>query len=385
MSELQMGLLAIGVIIVVAVLAYNKWQEVRYRRLAEQNFGSGHEDVLLRPGQAPVLGESVPVDGVSRHPEHSRIEPSLIDPSVIADAPDQPDEPNDAVDGVAGDAPAKPGLVEPAEAIIDEAIDYVIEFRTDVDVGGSQVIDAAVKRLTGFTKPVNLEGFDESGGGWTPLSHAHQRQLLRVGLQLVDRHGVLSAPDMDRFAKAVYDLAVLAGARADAPDLAEVARRAQLLDQFCGDVDIQIALNVVPDEGLFSGTQIRALAESAGFMLESDGRFRRRNEQGDELFVLSNAGNTPFLQGALQEMETAALMFEFDVPRVSGGVNSFNQLARIAGQFASTLGGRLVDDNRANLTPASLAAIGKQLESIYASMSDQGIPAGSPRALRLFS
>ena len=47
MNELQLGLLAIGVVAIVAVLGFNRWQERKYRRQAEQRFQSSHDDVLL--------------------------------------------------------------------------------------------------------------------------------------------------------------------------------------------------------------------------------------------------------------------------------------------------------------------------------------------------
>ncbi len=50
MSELQIGLLVVGAVIVAAVFLYNKWQERRYRREAEAGFASQREDVLMRSG-----------------------------------------------------------------------------------------------------------------------------------------------------------------------------------------------------------------------------------------------------------------------------------------------------------------------------------------------
>ena len=47
MSDLQLGLLGIGVIVVVAVIAYNKWQEFKLKRRAETTFASSHHDVLF--------------------------------------------------------------------------------------------------------------------------------------------------------------------------------------------------------------------------------------------------------------------------------------------------------------------------------------------------
>ena len=47
MDELQVGLLALGGTAVVAVFAYNKWQEYRHRKLLEQVLNQKHSDVLL--------------------------------------------------------------------------------------------------------------------------------------------------------------------------------------------------------------------------------------------------------------------------------------------------------------------------------------------------
>jgi hypothetical protein len=45
----------------------------------------------------------------------------------------------------------------------------------------------------------------------------------------------------------------------------------------------------------------------------------------------------------------------------------------------------LVDDNRVPLTDNSVRAIQQQLKAIHAKMEARGMPAGSERALRLFS
>src|SRR5574341_1016038 len=59
MPDLQLGLLAIGALVVAGVLAYNRLQE-RSARRAERAFQSGHADVLLqkaRPGAEPAMRE----------------------------------------------------------------------------------------------------------------------------------------------------------------------------------------------------------------------------------------------------------------------------------------------------------------------------------------
>jgi len=60
-------------------------------------------------------------------------------------------------------------------------------------------------------------------------------------------------------------------------------------------------------------------------------------------------------------------------------------MLHIANGFAVALGGRLVDDNRTALSEAGIARIQEQVKSIQAAMAAQEVPAGSARALRLFS
>jgi FtsZ-interacting cell division protein ZipA len=57
----------------------------------------------------------------------------------------------------------------------------------------------------------------------------------------------------------------------------------------------------------------------------------------------------------------------------------------LAGRFAATLGGQVVDDNRRPLTEAGLATIRRSLEAVAGEMQAQGIPAGGALARRLFS
>lgn len=55
MTELQMGLIGLGTVAVVGVLAYNKWQERKHRHIAEQMLHSNHTDVLLSEGDEAAV------------------------------------------------------------------------------------------------------------------------------------------------------------------------------------------------------------------------------------------------------------------------------------------------------------------------------------------
>ena len=89
MSDLQFGLLAIGAVVVIAVLAYNKWQEARFRREAERHLTSRHDDVLMGTAKDRAAERGVPAATVERpqsarsgEGSRERIEPTFDDPQA---------------------------------------------------------------------------------------------------------------------------------------------------------------------------------------------------------------------------------------------------------------------------------------------------------------
>ena len=79
-----------------------------------------------------------------------------------------------------------------------------------------------------------------------------------------------------------------------------------------------------------------------------------------------------------------ASLFLFDVPRVANGEKIFDQMVSLARQFALTLNGIMVDDNRVPLNDNGIRKSKQQLMNIQAVMAANDIPAGSETALKLF-
>ena len=414
MSELQLGLLIIGAVIIVAVFAYNQWQDRKYRKLAEQRFSSAHPDALLDGGPA---GHRAPAGRVDEVRDDHSAESAADRAAGMADdgaddIPDLPAPESGVSHGVSYASVAEriePTLdgdhvaaVEPAAAPIQErrpahdqpvhasapaadhaGIDFVAQLSGEHLVDPRLLASGMAEVAGGFTKPVWIDGWTEAG--WTELTPDLRSTVFRIGIQLADRSGVLSMEEMARFAAAASTLADQAGLQADMPDAGAVAKAARELDQFCSEVDIQVVLNLVSTGAPFPGTKIRALAESAGFALEEDGQYRQRDEEGVTLFALSAQGGERFEAARMRDVACHGLAFQYDLPRVPGGLRSFDHFCDIARNFANVLGGRLVDDNRAEIGQQALRAIRAQVQRVHAAMESRGIPAGSGAALRLFS
>ena len=370
MSDLQLGLLAIGVAVVVAVLAYNKWQETKLRRKGEEAFGSRHGDVLLRG--ATVAGEAGPPPAV--RPATSPVDRTLehtLGEMGAAPVPASEREPEPV-------PPASPGL--------DPAVDYIVALDCARPVAGSEVATQGRALIDEeLIKPIHWEGHDDSLAAWRPLSATERYRRLRVGLQLANRAGPVSEEDLLTFCGGVQEVALALAAEPDFPDPDEAMARAQELDRFCAEVDVQIGLSVIGSEShTFSGTRVRAPAEAAGLAIGRDGRFHRHAEDGSELFSLANLEPMPFHPETIKTLQTRGVTVLFDVPRVPASASAFRRFIEFAHQLEQSLGGVLVDDNRKPIGQAALEAIGQQLERIHETMAARGIPAGSPLALRLF-
>ncbi len=360
MSDLQIALAAIGLLVVGGVYAFNLWQERKLRQRLERAFEGGHDDVLLKTAAPPE-----PAGPVSS----ARIEPHLDEPAVA--------------DPVA--VTAQPAL--PAS----DGADPVIEFAANIALS-APVGDAALRellsRLAAFGKPARLLGRDEATGAWRMLgrgAHGDCRRLL-AALQLANRAGPVHAPQLNGFCDAVRAWAGHHGGEVQIDDTAAALQAARELDAFCGDMDVAIGLNVVAQSGVaFPGEQVAAAALAAGFRLEADGVFHWRDGDGQTLFTMENHEPEAFSDDRLAAMQTTGLTLLLDVPRITDGAAALERMAQAGAMIAEALGGFVVDDNRVPLQEAGVARIKTQLQDICATMAGRQIPAGSARAHRLFA
>lgn len=349
MSELQLGLLGIGILVVAGVFAYNKLQERRLKRQTEEVFASRHDDVLM--------GARSAAPGRSQDPDE-RIEPTLSAP-----------DPERRETG---------GLLDPG-------IDFIATLETDSAVTGEAISTAIGDCQTSAAKAVSWECFNRESATWEPLAAAGEYALLRTGLQLADRNGAVGEQALAAFGDMAQAVAEAVGAKCTLADTGAALQRALKLDALCADVDVQIGLNLITRSGAALGTRIRALAEAQGLALERDGRFHLRDEAGLELYTLCNTEATAFSAEGMKALSTKGLTLLFDVARVPGGIATFDRFVEFTRALAEALSAAIVDDNRQPLDDAALGKIRAQLQALYARMEEQGIPAGGPLALRLFS
>ena len=363
MSNLQLGLIAFGIVLVVAVWIYNVIQERRARGNAEKAFGSRPPDALFDEQSAerrePTLGELsvMPV-------EAKRVSLAALDETL---------PPLNRGELEAEGAPA---------AEVSSRIDTVAVILADDPVMSEQ-LQPLLDALAAHRTPTHVEGIvDEQ---WHPLETSPRRSWreLRVGLQLADRGGAVSEEEIDRFNRAIADFAATVNAVSQREAPAAAAARARELDQFCADADVEVAVNVTGQFGAtFAIPKVKSLAMENGVSETASGGLVRYGNEGAPAFTIRPMDDGRAPPGAHYY---TGLTFALDRPTASNPAQAFDEMAHVASLFATTLGGQLVDDNKRPLSDAGLASIRRSVEKLSHDMETHGIPAGSVLARRLFA
>ena len=399
MTDLQMGLIGLGGVAVVGVLAYNKWQEHKHRKLAEELLSARQADVLLDEAAADdradeyageasrAIGDShLPpaVAGATARAGQERVEPLLREASALAEVASDSDA-DAAGETVHAAHPAHP--TSAPLCLVSPAIDYIAAIEVSEPAAAYQIREAQRAALARLGKTVNWIGFNEHSHEWEPIledgdgAYRH----IRVGLQLVDRKGPVRDGDLSIFHVAIQDLATELMGVAELPLREPALQLASQLDEFCAGVDIQIGVNVISQGQVFPGTKLRTLAESAGMVIDADGRFARVDDEGNLLFVLLNQETQGFSAESMRSMSTHGVTFLLDVPRVASGDRVLTQMLELGRRFADSLHGALVDDNRRPLSESAIEPIRRQVVQYQTAMAHRQLPAGGALARRLFS
>lgn len=434
MSDLQLSLFGLGAVLVGGVWFYNKLQERKYRKEAERIFATDQADVLV-PDDTPGSDAEGAVGAVSGVPGQTsgdeaayaydmRQEPAIgIEPSGDDERDGDSDsggewsrqfdrteqaEPSDEVPYAEpeSDLPtptptsAPPAYSEsiPATGVVtstraappadwcDESVDLIARahFSAGVPADDLRQAQAAMQAH----QRVHLRAFVEvEPQRWAPLVEAGTGAFEHVwfALQLVDRRGAVSTNDFEALRHSLQALVSLRDGELLFPDVAAMGEQARALDEFCAQLDLQLALNVLDaGHGAFAGTKIRGMAEAAGMQLTGNGEFHAHDENGNFLFALANMGE-PFEAASLKNLHTHGLTFLLDVPHVRDGGYAFERMLANARKFAATLDAALVNAQRAPVTDAMVDTIRRKIFEIHEQMNLAGIPAGGVRALRLFS
>jgi hypothetical protein len=314
-----------------------------------------------------------------------RTEPSLGEPAVA-----------DPADAAAADGPSLASASEPLPRavapprrlpVLDPLIDAIVGLHLESPVSGEFVAAHLPPTRRAGSKPFAIEGLDAETGAWQPPQPGRRYGELQAGVQLANRSGPLNEIEYSEFVQKVQAFADAVGALPDFPDMLEVVARGRELDAFASPRDAQLALTLRSD----------AVAWSVGFIEQCAARhgFVKGPLPGRLVLPAEEEGAPPVLtlsydaQAALAEDPAQSAVREvqlcLDVPQTPPAAEPFPAWHTSARKLADDLAATVVDDYGEPITVHAFAAIGKELEQLYAQLEARDLAAGTAAARRVFS
>lgn len=377
MDTLQIALIGIIIAVVAGVIAFNKWQESRHQHHASRAFPDAHRDPLLEMGEnselSSMMGEPENRKAINGHDKANADDGQVLSESIRSQQTYH--------------QPPRQRVRPPLPDRLDPRIDCCIRIEAVEPVEVPRFWAAQSEVFDNVSRHLRWYAFDDRENQWRRIngSTVGAHHWFLAALQLVDRGGVVSEGDFLHYTRGVQRLAdQFRSVPAGIPSRAEILGNAKVLDRFCAEVDVQIAINLVAMQPMV-GNHIFSLAEAEGLRLEHDGSFHARAADNRTLYILSNGEAALFEKSTIAGLQTRRLSLVLDLPRIIDAASEFEEMMRFAVHLGKKLGADVVDDNGRPFGTDSVDAIRTRIRHYQTRMSEEGIPPGGSLARRLFS
>jgi len=288
-----------------------------------------------------------------------------------------------AVEPVLTDAPLA-ASIPPAPSVerrghLDALIDAIAPITVAQIVPGEVALQAQPSTRRAGNKPFAIEGMNQDSKQWEPLQTGQRYLGFQAGVQLANRTGALNEIEFSEFVTKVQRFADALGAMADVPNMLNEVSRARELDQFASEHDAQLSFMLRARQASWSAGYVQQNAQRLGFVITPmPGRMVLASPiQGLPPVLVLNYDPQAAMGDDLDQSVVREFLLSLDVAQVPRGQQPFARLRQVAEQLCQTMDGVLCDQN-GYLLPVSA-------ELLYDKLDSAELSAGSLLARRLFS
>jgi hypothetical protein len=309
-------------------------------------------------------------------------------PDVLPAEPSAPAERTDPVfEANAEDTPLGPLPVPDKKPGLDALIDVLAPIAVDHRVSGEAALAALPPTRRAGSKPFAVEGRNDASGEWETPRAGQRYAAFQAGVQLANRNGALNEIEYSEFVMKAQAFADAVNGSPEFPEMLDEVARARELDQFASAHDAQLGFTLRARNAAWSPGYVQQSAAKLGFVAGAI--------PGRLVLPAAIQGGPPILglafstQAALAEDPAQSAIREvtlsLDVPQVPRSEQPFVRMRDAAIALAASMDGLITDDDGRVIPPDALDAIGADLESLYDTLDERDLSAGSPQARRLFS
>ena len=415
--------IVLGLAVILAVIAYNMYQENQYRKQVREQFGHSDKDALLNSKTSHVRdgkesggkglfvkkankAQEAALRNLQEQDEIFAAKAKLAKPSAIktdvelAIEDDFTDEPvqhtviglnNEITTQAASDEPVNlPSAANQPLVSLDELsqvelpwFDPRFDYLAYIALSEAQELHALPRLSNRHRFQIIGCTMDDRFQVAEPIPSVYYQGFV-VGLQAVSRNGLATQEELQQFNQQVDTFAQLMGGKVLHTDLAAFTEVAQALDTFCARVDQTIAIHLVSHSNI-SGVELRASVENLGFVLGEDGAFHYTGQTGSPMFAIHSLTSDAFTNALLDNQSYKGFSMLLDIPHAPAGEKTFDLFMDLAVRLSGQLGLDLVNDKMEEVSTQWLKDIRNYVLARQEEMLKVGIKPGSKQALRLFS
>ncbi|MGP1364961.1 cell division protein ZipA C-terminal FtsZ-binding domain-containing protein [Neisseria sicca] len=415
--------IVLGLAVILAVIAYNMYQENQYRKQVREQFGHSDKDALLNSKTSHVRdgkesggkglfvkkankAQEAALRNLQEQDEIFAAKAKLAKPSAIktdvelAMEDDFTDEPvqhtviglnNEITTQAASDEPVNlPSAANQPLVSLDELsqvelpwFDPRFDYLAYIALSEAQELHALPRLSNRHRFQIIGCTMDDRFQVAEPIPSVYYQGFV-VGLQAVSRNGLATQEELQQFNQQVDTFAQLMGGKVLHTDLAAFTEVAHALDTFCARVDQTIAIHLVSHSNI-SGVELRASVENLGFVLGEDGAFHYTGQTGSPMFAIHSLTGDAFTNALLDNQSYKGFSMLLDIPHAPAGEKTFDLFMDLAVRLSGQLGLDLVNDKMEEVSTQWLKDIRNYVLARQEEMLKVGIKPGSKQALRLFS
>ena len=415
--------IVLGLAVILAVIAYNMYQENQYRKQVREQFGHSDKDALLNSKTSHVRdgkesggkglfvkkankAQEAALRNLQEQDEIFAAKAKLAKPSAIktdvelAIEDDFTDEPvqhtviglnNEITTQAASDEPVNlPSAANQPLVSLDELsqvelpwFDPRFDYLAYIALSEAQELHALPRLSNRHRFQIIGCTMDDRFQVAEPIPSVYYQGFV-VGLQAVSRNGLATQEELQQPNQQVDTFAQLMGGKVLHTDLAASTEVAQALDTFCARVDQTIAIHLVSHSNI-SGVELRASVENLGFVLGEDGAFHYTGQTGSPMFAIHSLTGDAFTNALLDNQSYKGFSMLLDIPHAPAGEKTFDLFMDLAVRLSGQLGLDLVNDKMEEVSTQWLKDIRNYVLARQEEMVKVGIKPGSKQALRLFS
>ena len=374
--------IVLGLAVILAVIAYNMYQENQYRKQVREQFGHSDKDALLNSKTSHVRdgkesggkglfvkkankAQEAALRNLQEQDEIFAAKAKLAKPSAIktdvelAIEDDFTDEPvqhtviglnNEITTQAASDEPVNlPSAANQPLVSLDELsqvelpwFDPRFDYLAYIALSEAQELHALPRLSNRHRFQIIGCTMDDRFQVAEPIPSVYYQGFV-VGLQAVSRNGLATQEELQQFNQQVDTFAQLMGGKVLHTDLAAFTEVAQALDTFCARVDQTIAIHLVSHSNI-SGVELRASVENLGFVLGEDGAFHYTGQTGSPMFAIHSLTGDAFTNALLDNQSYKGFSMLLDIPHAPAGEKTFDLFMDLAVRLSGQLGLDLVND-----------------------------------------